>query len=468
MSNSDKYFPINDIQTDQEQRDDLPSSQNGVIEELEVESGEPIEETGTVQRKLKTRHLSMIALGGSIGTGLFMASGKAISTSGPGGALVAYVIVGIMVFFLMEGLGEMATYMPVSGSFSVFSAKFVDSALGFAIGWNEWFKHSITYAVDIKTAAVLMQFWFPKVDGWIFSLVAWLIIFTVNALSVQSFGEVEYWMSLVKIVTIIIFLIVGILRIFGVGGEAIYFHNFTVDEAPFVGGILGLFNVLIVAGFSFQGTELIGITAGESESPETNIPAAIKQVFWRILVFYICSIFVISLIIPYTDENLLRTDPKDIAVSPFTLVFQSIGIPGAKDIMNAVILTAILSAANSATYSSTRMLFSLSTNKKAPKLFQKLNSHGIPLYALIGTTCMSGIIYLLSYISSSAYGWLISASGLAGILNWFVISLSHFRFRNAFIKQGHDVSEKISFKIVSLWTDFFIMFLYCYYCRRRH
>ncbi|MFC6201824.1 amino acid permease [Lactiplantibacillus nangangensis] len=400
------------------------------------------EQQHEVKRSLQTRHLSMIALGGSIGTGLFVASGSAISTAGPGGALLAYVGIGIMVYFLMTSLGEMATYLPVSGSFSTYSTRFVDPALGFAMGWNYWFNWAITLAVDISTAAIVMQFWLPHVPGWIFSLIALILIFTINALSVRSFGETEYWLSLIKVVTVLIFLVVGVLTIFGImGSSATDLSNFTYKKAPFVGGIPTILSVFVVAGFSFQGTELIGITAGESATPEKSIPAAIKQVFWRILLFYILAIFVIAAIIPYTSKDLLGSSASDIAISPFTLVFKKAGLAAAASIMNAVILTSVLSAANSGMYASTRMLYSLSKQGYAPKTFGRVNGRGIPIMALFGTTVIGLLTFLSSMFGDRIYIFLVSASGLTGFIAWLGIAISHLRFRQAFVKQGHDVSE---------------------------
>ena len=354
-------------------------------------------EKNTMKRSLKTRHLSMIALGGSIGTGLFVASGSAISTAGPGGALVAYLGIGLMVYFLMTSLGEMATYLPVTGSFATYARRFVDPAFGFAMGWNYWFNWAITLAVDISTVALVLKFWFPHVPAWVFSLSALLLIFFINALSVKSFGEAEYWMALIKVVTVVVFLAVGLLTIFGIlGGHATYLENFTKGDAPFVGGIPTILSVFVVAGFSFQGTELIGITAGETKDPEKSLPKAIKQVFWRILLFYILSIFVIACIIPYTSPNLLGSEASDIAISPFTLVFKRAGLASAASVMNAVILTSVLSAANSGMYASTRMLFALGVDGDAPKMFSRVNSRGIPIFALLGTTLVGLFTFLAS------------------------------------------------------------------------
>lgn len=398
-----------------------------------------------VKRGLKTRHVSMIALGGCIGTGgLFVASGSAISEAGPGGALVAYGLMGIMVYFLMTSLGEMATNMPISGSFAAYAGKYVDPALGFAMGWNYWFNWAITVPVDISTVALVMKFWLPNTPSWIWSTIALVLIVLINAMSVSTFGEAEFWMSAIKVVTVIIFLAVGgVLTIFGImGGHFVGMRNFTYQKAPFVGGIPAIISVFVVAGFSFQGTELVGITAGESEDPEKSVPQAIKDVFWRIVLFYIFAIFVIAALIPYTSHSLLGSSATDVAISPFTLVFQRAGLAAAASVMNAVILTAVISSANSGMYASTRMLYSMANGGGfAPKALSKTGKNGIPYRALIVTTLVASITFISSIAGPHIYMWLVAASGLTGFIAWFGIAISHFRFRRAFIKQGHSLSE---------------------------
>ncbi|EAE8621839.1 amino acid permease [Listeria monocytogenes] len=399
---------------------------------------------GEIRRDLKTRHLSMIAIGGSIGTGLFLASGNAIHTAGPGGALVAYIAIGIMVYFLMTSLGEMATYMPVSGSFSTYASRFVDPAFGFALGWNYWFNWAITLAVDISTAAIIVQFWLPNTPAWLWSAIFLILIFGLNALSVKAYGESEYWFSIIKVATVIIFLIVGVLTIVGIlGGEVIGFSNFTAGDAPFKGGFFAILGTFLIAGFSFQGTEMVGIAAGESATPETSVPKAIKQVFWGILLFYIFAIFIIGMIIPYTNPNLLSAEATDVAISPFTLVFEKAGLAFAASVMNAVILTSVLSAGNSGLYASTRMLWAMARDKKAPKFLGKVNRRGIPMAALIVTTIVGAMTFITTLTENGTviYTWLLSASGLTGFIAWVGIAISHYRFRKAFIKQGHDLSE---------------------------
>ena len=399
-------------------------------------------QTNSVQRNLKTRHVTMIALGGCIGTGLFMTSGSTISKAGPGGGLVAYIAMGLMVYFLMTSLGELATNLPVSGSFATYNARYVDPALGFAMGWNYWFNWAIAVAVDISTAALLIQYWLPKSPGWIWSLLVLIVIFLINALTVSTCGETEYWLSSIKVTTVIIFLIIGFAMIFGImNGPAVGLKNFTYKKAPFVGGIPAIINVFLIAGFSFQGTELIGVTAGESKDPKKAVPKAINDVFWRILLFYILSIFIIAALIPYTSPNLLSAANGNIAVSPFTLVFKRAGLAFAASFMNAVVLTSVLSSANSGAYASTRMLYSLAQDKYAPKIFAKTTKNGIPFYALLATILVSLLTFTTSIFGQKIYMWLVAASGLTGFIAWVGIALSHYRFRRAFIKQGHQLSE---------------------------
>ncbi|MEX6014613.1 amino acid permease [Mammaliicoccus sciuri] len=419
--------------------------------------------TNNIQRKLKDRHISMIAIGGCIGTGLFMTSGGAIRDAGPGGALLAYAIVGLMVFFLMTSLGEMATYLPVSGSFSTYATRFVDPSLGFALGWNYWFNWVITVAADITIASQVVSYWEPLeiVPSWLWSVIFMVIIFGLNALSVRVYGESEYWFAFIKVATVIIFIGVGLLTIFGLlGGEYLGFDNFVAGDAPFLGDsnvntFLLVLGVFLVAGFSFQGTELIGITAGESENPERAVPKAIKQVFWRILLFYILAIFVIGMIIPYTNPNLMGGD--EIAKSPFTLVFENAGLAFAASFMNAVILTSVLSAGNSGMYASVRMLFSMSKDKLASPVFSKTNKSGVPYTALFATAVVVVLIFAIEHLSGGAYEYIIAASGMTGFIAWLGIAISHYRFRRAFDLQDYD---KTKLKYKAKWFPFGPLFAF--------
>ena len=403
--------------------------------------------TGELRRALKARHLSMIAIGGSIGTGLFVASGATISQAGPGGAVLAYMVVGLMVYFLMTSLGEMAAYLPVSGSFSTYGARYVDEGFGFALGWNYWYNWAVTIAVDLVAAQLVMAYWFPGVNGVLWSAVFLAIMFALNAISVKGFGEAEYWFAAIKVVTVIVFIGLGLLMVLGIlrGGapEGLWGNLalWTQGDAPFAGGFSALIGVAMIVGFSFQGTELIGIAAGESQDPAKNIPRAVRQVFWRILLFYVFAILVISLLIPYTDPQLLKNDLGDISVSPFTLVFERAGLLSAAAVMNAVVLTSVLSAGNSGMYASTRMLYTLACQRMAPRIFARVSANGVPVMALLATTAVAGLCFLTNIFSPQVvYIWLLNLSGMTGFIAWLGIAISHYRFRKGYVAQGLQLS----------------------------
>ncbi|POZ62917.1 amino acid permease [Chromobacterium alticapitis] len=401
-----------------------------------------------LQRSLQARHLSMIAIGGSIGTGLFLASGATISGAGAGGALLAYALVGLMVYFLMTSLGEMAAFMPVSGSFQVYGSRFVDPAFGFAQGWNYWYNWAITVAVELAAAAIIMNYWLPGVPGVVWSGGFLVIIFALNYFSVKGFGEAEFWCSMLKVATIIAFIVIGFMMILGIMTEpnpsriAPGLNVMMQGQGPFVGGLAAFVGVAMVVGFSFQGTELIGVAAGESANPGRTIPRAVRQIFWRILMFYMLSILIIGLILPHNDPSLLKNDMKDVGASPFTLVFNRAGLAFAASMMNAVILSAILSAGNSGMYASTRMLYAMSKNGMAPKMFGKLTAGGVPRNALYATTVVACLCFLTSLFKSDAvYMWLLNSSGMTGFIAWLGVAISHYRFRRAYVKQGYSLED---------------------------
>lgn len=405
-----------------------------------------------LKRSLTARHMNMIAIGGSIGTGLFFASGSAVSTAGPGGAILAYLIMGILVYFLMMSLGEMSTHLPISGSFETYASRFVDPALGFTLGWNYWFCWAICVAAELVAGSLVVKFWFPNTNTTLWSMLFLAIIFILNMLSAKAYGESEYWFASVKVATIIIFIVVGTLMIFGIfKNPSPGFSNWVLSNgggksAPFVGGLLALINVFLVAGFSFSGTEIVGLAAGESENPGENVPKAIKVVFWRILLFYIFAIVIIGFLIPFTDENLLKSGADNIAFSPFTMVFEKCGIAFAASIMNAVILTSVLSCGNSGLYVASRMLYSLSKEGKAPKFLSKVNKRGIPTNAIYATTLVACTAFFASLIGDGKiYYILYNASGITAFFAWLGIGICHYRFRKAYVSQGNNL-EDLKFK----------------------
>lgn len=412
-----------------------------------------------LKQGLRARHLNMIAIGGAIGTGLFLASGGTITEAGPGGALVAYGAIGIMVFLLMQSLGEMAAYSPNSGAFEAYASRYVSPSFGFAQGWNYWYNWAITVAAELVASTIIMQYWFPSVPPWIWSLVFLALLFILNVISVKSFGEAEFWFASIKVLTVVVFLVVGVAMIFGIlGGQSPGFENWVLSDpktghsAPFVDGWMGIMGVFMIAGFSFQGTEMIGVAAGETEDPEKNIPKATRAVFLRILLFYIGAIAVIGFLIPFNDPNLIQGASADtdtikglkdaLSMSPFTMVFERAGFAFTAGVMNAIILTSILSAGNSGMYVSTRMLYSLAKEGRAPRIFSQVSKNGVPTAALLATTVIGMLCFVTSLIGSGqAYIWLVNASGLAGFITWLGVALSHYKFRKAYIAQGRNVDE---------------------------
>ncbi len=407
-------------------------------------------EPDQLRRGIGQRQLSMIAIGGAIGTGLFFASGSAISQAGPGGAMLAYALMGFAVYCMMQSLGEMATQLPIPGSFEAYAERFIDPSLGFAFGWNYWFSWSITLAAEFVAGALIVQFWFPNGNPTLWAMGFFTLLMALNLLSVKAYAEAEYWFSGIKVVTVVIFIVVGVLMIAGMlGGQAVGFQNWllhdpqTGQRAPFVGGISSILLVFLVAGFSFQGTEAVGLAAAETSDPDKSVPRAIRSVFWRILLFYIGSIAVVGSLIPFTDPNLLRGD-DGTAFSPFTIVFQQIPRFGyyAANVMNFVILSSVLSCGNSSLYVASRMLYAMAHSGKAPGRFGRVNRRGVPVAAVWATGLVGATAFLANAIGGQKiYQLLYNCSGLTGFIIWLGIAVCHLRFRRAWVAQGRAVAN---------------------------
>jgi amino acid permease len=404
-----------------------------------------------LHRSIGTRQLSMIAIGGAIGTGLFFASGGAIAQAGPGGALLAYATMGLAVYCMMQSLGEMATQLPIPGSFEAYAERFIDPSVAFAVGWNYWFSWAITLAAELVAGALIVQFWFPHSNSTLWAVGFFSVLLALNLLSVRAYAEAEYWFAGIKVVTVVIFVAVGFLMIAGMlGNHHAGFHNWTLSDpktgthAPFVGGVSSVLAVFLVAGFSFQGTEGVGLAAAETADPSKNVPKAIRTVFWRILLFYIGSIFVVGTLISYTNPNLLNADESHIAFSPFTMVFQELPRFGyyAANLMNAVILSSVLSCGNSSMYVASRMLHAMAHSGKAPKMFGVLNARGVPVTALLATGLLSTLAFFSTAVGEhKIYQIFYNASSLSGFIIWLGIAVCHLRFRQAWTAQGRSPDE---------------------------
>jgi len=394
-----------------------------------------------LKRSLKSRHMNMIAIGGTIGTGIFMGSGASVSIAGPGGALVAYALTGIMVYFVMTSLGELSTHNPVAGSFYTYAARYVDPAFGFSLGWAYWINWAATIAAELIAAVFVVQWWLPGINASLFILLFVIIVVGINIFSVRAYGESEFWFSSIKVTAVVLFIVVGIFVVLGVGGVSPGFSNWTISDpqlgrAPFVGGFAGILSVFMLAGFSFAGTETVGVAAAESENPAVNVPRSIRAVAYRILLFYFGSIIIIGFLVPFTDPNLANPN-SEVIYSPMVIAFKNLGIGWLAHIVNAVVLTSVLSCASSCIYAGSRMLYGMAENGAAPRFFLRSNRRKVPIAAVLATSAVGLIALVTNYIASgAAYIWIMDIVGLMVFIVWLGVAISHIRFRQAFKAQG--------------------------------
>ncbi|KAH6874754.1 amino acid permease/ SLC12A domain-containing protein [Thelonectria olida] len=389
-----------------------------------------------LKRALSARQVQMIAIGGTIGTGLFLGTGKSLATGGPAGMLVAYAIVGAIVFTTMLSLGEMAAFIPVAGSFCTFAGRFVDDAFGFALTWNYWFNDAVSTAADLVALQLLLQYWTDNFPGWALSLIFWFVLIAANIITVRAYGELEYWLSLLKVITIVVFIVMGIVVNCGGNAEGRYIGGqyWHLPDAPFVGGIGGFASVFVTASFAYGGTESIAITAGETKNPTKNLPRVVKNVFWRIILFYLLSVLLIGLNVPYTYPDLTS---KETRTSPFTIVFEMTGAHAAGSVINAVIMTSVISAGNHALFAGTRLLYTLAIEGHAPRVFGRLNKNQVPWVAVLATSFVAGLCFGSSFIGAGQlWTWLQNIVGVSNQLSWIAIGITSIRFRSALAVQG--------------------------------
>lgn len=391
-----------------------------------------------LRRSLSPRQVQMIAIGGTIGTGLFLGTGKALATGGPASLLLCYAIVGGIVFVTMLCLGEMAAFVPVAGSFCTFSARYVDDAWGFALTWNYWFNDAVSTAADLVALQLVFQYWTDSFPWYALGLIIWFLIVLANIINVRAYGEVEYWLCLLKVVTIVIFIILSIAV--NAGGNTSHDYigarNWYLPGAPFVGGIGGFASVFVTASFAYGGTESIAITAGETKDPARQLPRVVKNVFWRILFFYILSSLMIGLNVPYNYPGL---NSKETRTSPFTIAFQLAGSKVAGSFVNAVILTSVVSAGNHALFAGSRLLYTLSVNGHAPKVFGRLTRFQVPWVSVLFTSFISGLLFGASFIGAGQlWTWLQNLVGVSNQLSWISIGIASLRFRAGLKAQGKE------------------------------
>ncbi|RLZ10179.1 amino acid permease [Acinetobacter sp. 2JN-4] len=397
----------------------------------------------TLKRAMSTRHLVMLSLGGAIGTGLFLGSGEVIAQTGPVGAIIAYILGGLIAYMVMLCLGELAVHMPVAGAFGAYAQKYIGPGTGYMISWVYWLTWTATLGTEFTAAALLMQEWFPHISMWIWTIIFALTIFALNLSSTRIFAESEFWLALVKVVTVIVFILLGLLAIFGLipfdGAEsAPLFHNLTT-HGWFPQGLIPIFTTMLIVNFAFSGTELIGVAAGETKDPAVNVPKAINAAIWRLLIFFVGTIIVISALLPFEIAGL---GGEGVSSSPFVTVFNYIGIPYADDIIRFVIITALLSAANSGLYAASRMMWSLSDQRQLPSLFSRLSKSGTPIIALV-VTMFGAIPGLLSehFAPETIFKNLLGVAAFTMVIVWMSICLSQFNFRRQWYKAGYTVKD---------------------------
>ncbi|KAH8724427.1 amino acid permease/ SLC12A domain-containing protein [Phaeosphaeriaceae sp. PMI808] len=399
-----------------------------------------------LKRNLSSRHLQFVAIGGTVGTGVFIASGGSIATAGPAGALLAYIFVGTLVYSVMLSLAEMATYLPIAGAFTQYAARFVDPSLGFSMGWIYWFSWSITYALELTAAGLIIQWWNDSLSIGIFITIFWVPITAVNFLPVDIFGEFEFWFASIKVVALFGFWIFAICMNAGVGKQGYIGFKYWNEPGAFapylaegaVAKFVGFWAVLIQAGFAYQGTELCAIGAGESSNPRKTMPQAIRKTFWSIFTLFVFTIFFIGILVPY--------DNKDIAVgatnagsSPLVIAINLAGVSALPDIMNAILLTVVLSAASSNVYSGSRILVGLAEERCAPAFFKRTSKRGVPYYATAITAAMGLLGFLnLSSNGGEAFNWLLNIISVAGFIAWSCICICHICFMRALKAQNID------------------------------
>ena len=386
-------------------------------------------EQGNLKHGLSNRHIQLIALGGAIGTGLFLGISQSIKLAGPS-VILGYTIAGFIAFLMMRQLGEMVVQEPVSGSFSHFAYKYWGSFAGFMSGWNYWVLNILVCMAELSAIGLYIQYWWPEIPTWASALVFFLLINGINLLHVKLFGEMEFWFSIVKILAILAMIGFGsYLLATGTAGSQAGISNLWALGGFFPFGVEGLVMAMAVIIFAFGGIELFGITAAEARDPDKTLPKAVNQIIYRILIFYIATLFVLFALFPWNQMA--------EGGSPFVMVFASLDSQGVATMLNFVILTAAVSVYNGTSYCSSRMLLGLAQQGNAPKFLKKINKNGIPTNAVLVSAFVTVLCVILNYIfPEKAFGLLMMLVVAAIVINWIVISWTHLKFRKAMLAQG--------------------------------
>ncbi|KAF2126920.1 amino-acid permease inda1 [Dothidotthia symphoricarpi CBS 119687] len=427
------------------------------------------EQYGYVERGLKSRHIQFIALGGTIGTGLFLGIGTAFARAGPVSVLLGYSITGCAVFAMMQCLGEMATWLPLPGAIPQYCARYVDPALGFAVGWNNWYQSAITLCAEISAAALVISFWDQdqKYSPAIWISIIIVIILALNIFAVSIYGEAEFIFASIKLLTIMGLLIAGLVIMLGGAPDHDrrgfrYWKEGAMKEyvgTGSTGRFTGLWSTLVNAAFSYGGVEMVAVAAGEAENPRKNIPKAVRRVFWRILFFYVLGSFIIGVTVSSNNPG-LTAGTGDGRSSPWVIAINSASIPVLPHIINAVILTSATSSGNAFLYTGSRYLFGVAQNGQAPKFLLKCSKSGVPIYCVFITASISLLTYMsVSTGANAVFNWFQNLTTIAQLFTWCSICYTYVQFRKALIAQGVDRNTLI-FK--SVWQPYtaWVAFVY--------
>jgi len=383
----------------------------------------------TLKRGLKNRHIQLIALGGAVGTGLFLGIGQTIQMAGPS-VLLGYAIGGFIAFLIMRQLGEMVVEEPVAGSFSHFAYKYWGNFAGFASGWNYWVLYVLVAMAELTAVGKYVQVWWPEFPSWATAALFFVLINAINLSNVKVYGEMEFWFAIIKVIAVVGMIVFGgWLLLSGHGGPEASVSNIWAQGGFFPHGISGLVMAMAVIMFSFGGLELVGITAAEADDPGKSIPRATNQVIWRILIFYIGSLAVLLSLYPWV---------KVVGESsPFVMIFHDLGETLVANVLNVVFLTAALSVYNSCVYSNSRMLYGLAKQGSGPQALLKVDRRGVPYVALGVSALATAVCVLINYLMpGEAFGLLMALVVSALVINWAMISLAHLKFRKAKDHQG--------------------------------
>ncbi|KAL1413313.1 Amino acid permease [Vanrija albida] len=422
-----------------------PGATRGLVTHGDIPEEFRTQDNPLLQQQMKPRHLQMIAVGGSIGTGLFVGSGTALQAGGPAGVLIAWISMGIMLVNVTQALGEMSILYPVSGGFYTLASRMLDPSFACAMGWNYTFQWLTILPLELTVAGMTVQYWTNAVP-----LGAWITIFYVFVIFICLFGtlgyaEGEFWSSVVKLALVVIFAIIGIVCICGGGPKNGAYSEYVggkywQDPGAFANGFKGVCAMFVTAAFSYSGTELVGLAATETPNPRETMPSAIKNTFWRVTLVYITSLVIIGLALPY-NEPLLNVG-TGAQISPFTIVMKKAGFKGLDHLVNATICVSVLSMGLSATYGGSRCMMALAEQGYGPKFLTYVDKAGRPLYAVLLVIATGPLAYInLAPVGDLVFQWLMALSGLSTLFTWLAICITHIRFRRAWKLQGHSIEE---------------------------